>query len=214
MNNKNLKITVVGIGSGAQNIIDYLFLNNKSENIEFALINSDKNFLEQAKIESKLLIHGDNEKFYGLGCGGDASIGKQYAEFCLEKIEQLFTDTDVAFLISCFGGGCGTGATPVIAEMLKNKGIKTIAIITKPFAFESPSRFEIATSEIKISISHKFPDRMERATEGIKKLQSYVEKYIVVDNQSLLENFQHSVTLAEIWNYVNKKVAEEFYRAL
>ena len=90
MNNKNLKITVVGIGSGAQNIIDYLFLNNKSENIEFALINSDKNFLEQAKTENKLLIHGDNEKFYGLSCGGCVRTGKQYAEFCIKKSRTYF----------------------------------------------------------------------------------------------------------------------------
>ena len=69
--------------------------------------------------------HGKEKTFCGLGCGGNVATGKQYAEFCINEIGNLFNDTDVAILISCFGGGCGTGATPVIAQMLKNKGVKT-----------------------------------------------------------------------------------------
>ena len=142
MSKENLKITIVGIGSGAQNIIDYLSLNNQSKNINFAVINSDKNILELAKTKNKLLIHGKEKTFCGLGCGGNVATGKQYAEFCINEIGNLFNDTDVAILISCFGGGCGTGATPVIAQMLKNKGIKTIAIVSKPFDYEDEHRKE------------------------------------------------------------------------
>lgn len=195
MNNKNLKITVVGIGSGAQNIIDYLFLNNKSENIEFALINSDKNFLEQAKTENKLLIHGDNENFYGLGCGGDTDTGKQYAEFCINKIENLFNGTDIAVLISCFGGGCGTGATPVIAEILKDKGIKTIAIITKPFAFEGELR-------------------SKRTTLGIEKIKNLVDKLILTGNQDLINILPANTTLKESWDYANENIAKLFEKEI
>ena len=99
------------------------------------------------------------------------------------------------FLIASFGGGCGTGATPVIAKMLKEQGIKTIAIVTKPFEWEGEKR-------------------LEQASVGIKNLKQFVEKYTVFDNQSLFEIFQPETTLAESWNYVNRKVAEEFYRAI
>ena len=216
MQNKNLKIKVFGIGNGGQNSVDYLYLNNKSKNIDFVVINSDEAILKQAKTRNKYILSGEyySDKGESLGCGGDPKVGKEYALKHINIIREIAGKPDVIFLIAGFGGGCGTGATPVIAEMLKEQGIKTIAIVTKPFAFESPSRLEIVTSETKISITPKFPDRMERATEGIKKLQPYVEKYIVVDNQSLVEIFQPGTTLAESWNYVNRKVAEEFYRAI
>ena len=189
MNNKNLKITVVGIGGGAQKTIDYLFLNNKSSNIKFALINSDKEFLECAKTENKLLIHGKNKKFYGLGCGGDLKTGEEYAEFCIDKIEQLFTETNVAVLISCFGGGCGTGTTPVIAKLLKSKGIKTIAIITRPFNFEGDLR---AT----------------KTNLGINKLDKYADKIIDLENQNLLETLEQKTSLKEVFDYSNQKITE------
>lgn len=195
MNNKNLKITVVGIGGGAQKTIDYLFLNNKSSNIKFALINSDKEFLECAKTENKLLIHGGNKKFYGLGCGGDLKTGEEYAEFCIDKIEQLFTETNVAVLISCFGGGCGTGTTPVIAKLLKSKGIKTIAIITRPFNFEGDLR---AT----------------KTNLGINKLDKYADKIIDLENQNLLETLEQKTSLKEVFDYSNQKITEIFKKEI
>ena len=189
MKNENLKITIAGIGSGAQNVIDYLSLNNQSKNINFAVINSDENILNLAKTKNKLLMHGKEKTFYGLGCGGNVATGKQYAEFCINKIENLFNDTDVTVLISCFGGGCGTGATPVIAQMLKNKGIKTIAIITKPFDYEGEPR-------------------KNQAAFGIEKIKNFVDKLILTDNQDLINALPSDTTLKESWNYANKKIAE------
>lgn len=189
MSKENLKITIVGIGVGAQNVVDYLSLNNQSENISFAVINSDKNILELAKTKNKLLIHGKEETFCGLGCGGNVATGKQYAEFCINKIESLFSDTDIAVLISCFGGGCGTGATPVIAQMLKNKGIKTIAIVSKPFDYEGEPR-------------------KNQAAFGIEKMKNFADKLILTDNQDLMSTLPQDITLKEGWNYANKKIAE------
>ena len=189
MSKENLKITIVGIGSGAQNVIDYLSLNNQSKNINFAVINSDENILNLAKTKNKLLIHGEEETFYGLGCGGNVTTGKQYAEFCINKIESLFSDTDIAVLISCFGGGCGTGATPVIAQMLKNKDVKTIAIVSKPFDYEGECRKECTAL-------------------GIEKIKNFVDKLILTDNQDLMSTLPEDITLKEGWNYANKKIAE------
>lgn len=195
MSKENLKITIVGIGSGAQNVIDYLSLNNQSKNINFAVINSDENILNLAKTKNKLLIHGKEETFYGLGCGGNVTTGKQYAEFCINKIESLFSDTDIAVLISCFGGGCGTGATPVIAQMLKNKDVKTIAIISKPFDYEGERRKECTAL-------------------GIEKIKNFVDKLILTDNQDLMSTLPEDITLKEGWNYANKKIAELFEKEI
>ena len=192
---KVFKITVVGIGVGAQNAIDYLSSNNQSKDISFDVINSDENILKLAKTKNKLLIHGKEEDFYGLGCGGNVAIGKQYAEFCINEIENLFNNTDVAILISCFGGGCGTGATPVIAQMLKNKNIKTIAIITKPFEYEGEPR-------------------KNQAALGIEKIKDFVDKLILIDNQDLMSVLSEDITLKEDWNYINKKISELFEKEI
>ena len=183
------KITIVGIGNGAQNAIDYLYTKNNANNINLAIINSDKNVLELAKTENKLLIHGEKELFYGLGCGGNPETGKQYAEYCIDEIEQLFLDTDFAVLISSFGGGCGTGATPVIAELLQNKGIPTIAIVSHPFDWEGELR-------------------QNRALRGLKKLEQIVEKVIVISNDDLSNLPNTKTTLRELFNYSSKKIAK------
>ena len=197
MKNKNLKIKVFGIGGGGQNSVDYLYLNNKSKNIDFVVINSDEAVLKQAKTRNKYILSGEycSDKGESLGCGGDPETGKNYALKHINIIREIAGTPDVVFLIASFGGGCGTGAAHVIAEMLKEQGIKTIAIVTKPFCFEGEKR-------------------MKQACEGIEKTKQYVEKYYVVDSQSLLEIFPPMTTLAESWHYVNRKVAEEFYRAI
>ena len=135
-----------------------------------------------------MLIHGDNEKFYGLSCGGCVRTGKQYAEFCIKKIENIFLDADTAILVSCFGGDCGTGATPVIAKMLKSKGVKTIAIISKPFEFEGKLR-------------------EERADIGIKKMEQLVDKLIITNYQNLLETFPKGTKLREAWVYADELIS-------
>ena len=194
---KDLKIKVFGVGGAGQNIVDYLYLNNKCKNIDFVVINSDERALKQAKTRNKYVLSGesysdDNES---LGCGGDPKVGKEYALKHINIIREIAGKPDIVFLIAGFGGGCGTGTVPVIAEMLKEQRIKTIAIVTKPFEFECEKR-------------------LNQASDGIEKLKPYVEKYAVVDNESLREIFPPKTTLNECWNYVNTKVAEEFYRAI
>lgn len=105
---------------------------------------------------------------------------------------KLTQNSDIIFLISCFGGGCGTGATPVIAEKLKIAGIKTIAIITKPFKWEGQKR-------------------TIQAENGIENLQQFVDKTIVIENQTPCKSVPEDTTTKSAFNYVNQKIAEMFY---
>lgn len=197
MQDKNLKIKVVGIGGGGQQVVDYLYLNNKCENREFIVINSDEPFLNLAKTKNKYVLSGEyyNDNGESLGCGGDPKVGKEYAIRHINKIREIVGKPDVVFLVASFGGGCGTGATPVIAKMLNEIGVKTIAIIGKPFHWEGEMR-------------------KQRTIDGIEKLKQYVEKSIIIDYQSLTKTFPPNTSLNAGWNYIYEKVAEEFYKAI
>lgn len=188
MQDKNLKIKVIGIGGGGQQIADYLYLNNKCENREFIVINSDGPFLNLAKTKNKYVLSGEyyNDNGESLGCGGDPEVGKEYAIRHIDKISEIVGKPDVVFLVASFGGGCGTGATPVIAEMLNELGVKTIAIIGKPFLWEGEMR-------------------KQRTIDGIEKLKQYVEKSIIIDYQSLTKTFPPNTSLNAGWNYIYMK---------
>ena len=107
----------------------------------------------------------------------------------------MFNDTDIAILISCFGGCCGTGATPVIAEMLKDKGVKTIAIVSKPFVHEGELR-------------------IKRTAIGIEKTKNLVDKLILTDNQDLINILPANTTLKESWDYANENIAKLFEKEI
>lgn len=185
---KDLKIKVIGIGSGGQDAVDYLYLNNKCKNIDFIVINSDERILKEAKTSNKYLLSEGNysNENESTGCG------KQNALIHINQILKLTQNSDIIFLISCFGGGCGTGATPVIAEKLKIAGIKTIAIITKPFKWEGQKR-------------------TIQAENGIENLQQFVDKTVVIENQTLCKSVPEDTTTKSAFNYVNQKIAEMFY---
>ena len=172
----------------------YLYLNNKCKNIDFIVINSDERILKEAKTSNKYLLSEGNysNENESTGCGGNPKIGKQNALIHINQILKLTQNSDIIFLISCFGGGCGTGATPVIAEKLKIAGIKTIAIITKPFKWEGQKR-------------------TIQAENGIENLQQFVDKTVVIENQTLCKSVPEDTTTKSAFNYVNQKIAEMFY---
>lgn len=194
---KDLKIKVIGIGSGGQDAVDYLYLNNKCKNIDFIVINSDERILKEAKTSNKYLLSEGNysNENESTGCGGNPKIGKQNALIHINQILKLTQNSDIIFLISCFGGGCGTGATPVIAEKLKIAGIKTIAIITKPFKWEGQKR-------------------TIQAENGIENLQQFVDKTVVIENQTLCKSVPDDTTTKAAFNYVNQKITEKFYKTI
>lgn len=194
---KDLKIKVIGIGSGGQDAVDYLYLNNKCKNIDFIVINSDEKILKEAKTSNKYLLSGENysNENESTGCGGNPKIGKQNALIHINQILKLTQNSDIIFLISCFGGGCGTGATSVIAENLKIAGIKTVAIITKPFKWEGQKR-------------------TIQAENRIENLQQFVDKTVVIENQTLCKSVPEDTTTKSAFNYINQKIAKNLYKEI
>ena len=201
------KISILGIGGGGQNIVDYLYQNNQHDNLKFAVINSDEQVLRIAKTPNKYLLSNKlYPKFfhkiyrlfhrkYFLGCGGSVEKGKELALLHKKEIQNLSTKSDIVVLISTFGGGCGTGATPVLAQTLKQAGITTIAFVITPFDWDKSRR-------------------KKTALQGIESLRPFVDKLVVIDNQMLIDNLPQDISLKEAWNNINKKIADKFYNEL
>lgn len=181
------KIKVIGIGGGGGNALRHMIEEDKIEGVEFISINTDSQVLLQNPSETKLQI---GEKITrGLGVGGDPEAGKKAAEESKEKIKELLLDSDMVFLTAGMGGGTGTGATPLIAQLAREAGALTVAIVTKPFAFEGTRR-------------------MVTAEEGIENLNGNVDALIVIPNQRLMDVIDRKVTLVEAFKVADSVLAQ------
>src|SRR3989304_8937060 len=127
------KIRVIGVGGGS-NAIDTMISDGQINGVEFMSINTDAQALLNNQANVKIQI-GENLT-RGLGSGGDPEIGQKAAEESREKIKEMLEGTDMVFLAAGMGGGTGTGATPIIAEVAKEIGALTVSVVTKPFLFE------------------------------------------------------------------------------
>lgn len=163
-----IRIKVMGIGGGGNNAVNQM-INSDVSGAEYFLINTEKKSLERINNRFCQTIQIGKELTNGLGAGANPDIGEQAALEDIEEIKKNLEDTDLLFLTAGMGGGTGTGAIPVIAREARKMGIDTIAIVTRPFAFEGKPR--------KI-----------KADMGIEKLKSNVNSLIVIDNNKLLEN--------------------------
>jgi len=170
------KIKVLGIGGGGGNAINSMIEDNQIRGVEFLAVNTDAQALLMNKAQIKIQI-GENLT-RGLGSGGNPEIGRKAAEESKEKIKEYLADTDMVFLAGGMGGGTATGAMPIIAQLAKEAGALTIAVITKPFAFEGTRRMVIAE-------------------EGIENLKDKVDTMIVVPNQRIMEVVDKKMTLLE-----------------
>ncbi len=171
---KNLpKIKVVGVGGSGSNTVSRM-LKCKIKGVDFIAVNTDDQDLK--KIRTNVKIRIGRKLTQGLGAGMNPEIGKKAAEEQKEEIKEVLKGSDLVFVTFGSGGGTGTGAGPVIAEIAKNLGILTIAVITKPFSFEGDSRRRIAES-------------------GIQKLKGKVDGLIVISNDKLLETLNPKITL-------------------
>lgn len=177
------KIKVVGVGGGGGNAIDTMIAESQISGVDFIAINTDAQALLRNKAELKLQI-GQNVT-RGLGSGADPDVGAQSGEESRDKIKEYLVDTDMVFVTYGLGGGTGTGAGPIVAEIAKDEiGALTVGIVTKPFAFEGTRRMAVAE-------------------EGIANLKERVDTLIVIPNQRLLDVVDRKVSLLNAFKMVD-----------
>lgn len=181
------KIKVLGVGGGGGNALNSMISSGTITGVDFISINTDSQVLLTNLANNKLQI-GDNLT-RGLGAGGDPEIGSQAAEESREKIKEYLIDSDMVFITAGMGGGTGTGAAPIIAEISKETGALTVAIVTKPFAFEGARR-------------------MVNAEDGIEKLKDKVDTLIVIPNQRLLDVVDRKMTLLEAFHVADSVLSQ------
>ena len=181
------KIKVIGVGGGGSNAVDSMISLNTIQGVEFVAVNTDAQALLRSQPQTKLQIGERYTK--GLGSGGDPGVGRASAEENKDKILDLLYDTEMVFITAGMGGGTGTGATPLIAELAREQGALTVAVVTKPFLFEGRHR-------------------MSQAEEGIEFLIPNVDAYIVVPNQRLIDILDKKITLLNAFKYADRVLGQ------
>lgn len=181
------KIKVIGVGGGGGNAVSSMVEGNSINGVEFIAVNTDSQVLLANKAPTKLQIGEKITK--GLGVGGNSELGAQAAEESVEKLKEVLIDSDMVFITAGMGGGTGTGASPIIAKLAKEVGALTVAIITRPFAFEGTRRMVIAD-------------------EGIEKLREEVDTLIVIPNQRLMDVIDRKMTLLEAFRVVDSVLGQ------
>jgi len=176
------RIKVVGVGGGGGNAISSMVTEGAINGVEFIAVNTDAQALLNNKATIKVQIGENLTK--GLGSGGDPEVGRQAAEESKEKLKEELTDADMIFITCGEGGGTGTGASPVIAEIAKETGALTVAVVTKPFDFEGVKR--------------KFT-----ADEGISRLKERVDTLIIVPNQKILNIVDKKTPILEAFRKID-----------
>ncbi|MDR3263005.1 MAG: cell division protein FtsZ [Clostridiales bacterium] len=159
------KIKVIGVGGGGNNAVNRMVSAN-IKSAEFIAINTDYQSLCLSKAPVKLQIGQNLTK--GLGAGADPDIGQKAADESRKEITELLKGTDLLFITAGMGGGTGTGAAPIVAEIAKELGILTVAVVTKPFKFEGKKR-------------------MENTAVGIENLRKFVDTLLIIPNDRLLQ---------------------------
>ncbi len=179
------RIKVIGVGGGGTNAVESM-VKSGLRGVEFFVVNTDAQALARSSVASKIQI--GNEVTSGRGAGADPNIGAKAAIDHKEEITSALADADMVFITAGLGGGTGTGAAPVVAEIAKNLGILTVAVVTRPFRFEGPQR-------------------MRKANEGLERLREFVDTCIIVSNDRLLEVVGPKATLAEAFTVANNVLA-------
>jgi cell division protein FtsZ len=174
-------IKVVGVGGGGGNAVNHMVESN-IEGVEFICANTDAQALKRVSAKTVLQLGGEITK--GLGAGANPEVGRQAAMEDRDRIAELLNGADMVFITAGMGGGTGTGGAPVVAQVAKELGILTVAVVTRPFPFEGPKR-------------------MRAAEEGMKELSEHVDSLITIPNEKLLSVLGKSATLLTAFSAAN-----------
>ena len=175
-------IRVIGVGGGGSNAVNRM-IRAEMMGVEFIACNTDAQALLQSDAPHKIRI-GDKIT-RGLGAGGDSTIGQRSAEEDSEKIAQALVDSDMVFITAGLGGGTGSGAAPIVAQLAKEAGALTIGVVTKPFSFEGAKRkliAEKAAEELKAQVDTLITIPNDRLKDVVQKNTSIIDAFRVVDD--------------------------------
>jgi cell division protein FtsZ len=175
-------IKVLGIGGGGGNAVAHM-VRSGIEGVDFICANTDAQALKGAKVKTGLQIGCNITK--GLGAGANPEVGRQAAMEDRDRIQEVIEGADMLFLTAGLGGGTGTGAAPVVAQLAKEMGILTVAVVTKPFAMEGPKRLRVAE-------------------QGIAELGRFVDSLITIPNEKLLSVLGPTTTLLDAFRSANE----------
>ncbi|QSR35976.1 cell division protein FtsZ [Marinobacterium iners] len=174
-------IKVVGVGGGGGNAVNHM-VTTELEGVDFICANTDAQALNS--MAAKTALHIGSELTKGLGAGANPEVGRQAALEDRERIAATLSGADMVFITAGMGGGTGTGAAPIVAEVAREMGILTVAVVTKPFPFEGRRRKKIAE-------------------EGIRELQEHVDSLIIIPNEKLLPVLGKNCTLVSAFGTAN-----------
>ncbi|MGA7802598.1 MAG: cell division protein FtsZ [Gammaproteobacteria bacterium] len=174
-------IKVIGVGGGGGNALQHM-VDANIEGVDFICANTDAQALHNVSARTTLQLGSGITK--GLGAGANPDIGRQAAMEDRDRIQEVIEGSDMLFITAGMGGGTGTGAAPVVAQVAKEMGILTVAVVTKPFPFEGGKRMQVAAS-------------------GIKELGQYVDSLITIPNEKLLSVLGKNVSLLEAFKSAN-----------
>ena len=178
---KDPVIKVIGVGGGGGNAVQHM-VSAGIEGVEYICVNTDVQALKKMDVRTTMQIGASITK--GLGAGADPGIGRQAALEDRERIQEAIEGSNMLFITAGMGGGTGTGAAPVIAQIAKELGILTVAVVTKPFGFERSKR-------------------MSQAEAGIRELSNAVDSLITIPNEKLMPVLGKGTSLLEVFNTAN-----------
>ncbi len=178
---QNAVIKVIGVGGGGGNALEHMVV-SEIEGVDFICANTDAQALRKSSATTQLQLGTDITK--GLGAGANPDIGRQAALEDRERITEVISGADMIFITAGMGGGTGTGAAPVVAQVAKEMGILTVAVVTKPFPFEGAKRLKIAS-------------------QGLDELGQHVDSLITIPNEKLLAVLGKDMSLLDAFKAAN-----------